>query len=127
MMMSVEKTSCNLLLACVIILPGNGALLGVIEYTSYESLFIPPADFNNSSVNTLTDLTNLENLRKACLFWAENNDSKSQLIDEILLQFNSLLNAMIVSIMFLTILFGCGFSSIYTKQRRFRIENKIIL
>ena len=122
--MSIEKTSFYFLLTCIIILLGSGALLGAIEYTSYENLFIPPADFHNSSVNTLAEITNFESLKKACLFWAENNDSKGQLIDELLFQFNSLINSMIMSIIFLSILFGCGFASIYTKLRKFRIENQ---
>ncbi len=122
--MSIEKTSLYLLLACFTILLGSGAFLVIIEYTSYESLFIAPADFHNSSVNSLAGITDFESLKKACLFWAEKNDSNGQLIDTLLFQFNSLLNTMVKSIIFLSMLFGFGFASIYIRLRRLRIENQ---
>ena len=122
--MSIEKTSFYFLLTCITFLLGSGALLGVIEYTSYDNLFIPPADFHNSSVNTLAEITNFESLKKSCLFWAESNDSKGQLIDELLFQFRSLINTIFKSIIFLSLLLGFGFASIYIKLRKIRIENE---
>jgi len=122
--MSIEKTSFYFLLICITFLVGSGSLLGVIEYTNYDNLFIPPADFHNSSVNTLTEITDFESLKKACLFWAESNDSKGQLIDALLFKFQSLINVTFKSIIFLSLLFGCGFASIYIKLRKLRIESQ---
>ncbi len=122
--MSIEKTSFYFLLTCITFLLGSGVLFGVVEYTSYDDLFIPPADFHNSSVNNLAEITNFESLKKACLFWAEGTDSRSQLIDELLSQFRSLINFTFKTIIVLSLLFGYGFASIYIKLRKTRIENQ---
>ena len=71
------------------------------------------------STTALAESNDLESLKNACLFWAQNNDVKSKLIDEMLENFNALFFGVLFWTVFLSVCYGWGYMSIIRKIREY--------
>ena len=116
-MKKIETTVRSFLISSLFFLLLSVVFLGLLKYTSYESLFIPPEDSKHQSVNLLLESTNLESIKKACLFMAETNNYNSRQIDELIDLVYMLLESLVFGTMALSVFFGYGFLRVYLKLK----------
>jgi len=123
-MEKIEQISFSLLLICLGLLALSLLFFGVRQYTSFEPLFIPPPDFDNHAVRLLSEVNDLESIKKMCATWANRYDLDNQLFNITLDKFEELLSGVTKGIILISTFFGCGFAYIYWKAKNLRNEQQ---
>lgn len=118
-MKAIEQTSLALLAASLLFLAFVAAGFALDRYMSHAPLFrAPPESRDFSYVKSLEDATNLEGLRKACLFWAEREDQTKKFMSDFYNQLSRMIRELLTLAVVLAAIFSGGLLYIYLTARR---------